>query len=133
MSSMAIMLLYNEQWDVSNNFVNFVVDGIIISTKASHSELVFAIATQLRIDTRIKRLEIKFRVNDRCPPMEIRNDMGLRVYFETKKANKDLGSNPLCVSMIDFSLVGTDMDIDSMNDVSIPRDGLVPLGRINNS
>ncbi|XP_019257627.1 PREDICTED: 60S ribosomal protein L13-1-like [Nicotiana attenuata] len=43
-------------------------------------------------------------VNDNCPPMEIRNDMGVRVYMETKKENKNLGSYPLCISVRDFNM-----------------------------
>ncbi|XP_019234241.1 PREDICTED: uncharacterized protein LOC109214749 [Nicotiana attenuata] len=42
-------------------------------------------------------------VNDNCPLMEIRNDMGVRVYMETKKENKNLGSYPLCISVRDFN------------------------------
>ncbi|XP_070026599.1 protein FAR1-RELATED SEQUENCE 5-like [Nicotiana sylvestris] len=36
--------------------------------------------------------------------MEIRNDMGVRVYMETKKENKNLGSYPLCISVRDFNM-----------------------------
>ncbi|XP_070024639.1 uncharacterized protein [Nicotiana sylvestris] len=35
--------------------------------------------------------------------MEIRNDMGVRVYMETKKENKNIGSYPLCISVRDFN------------------------------
>ncbi|XP_070028650.1 uncharacterized protein [Nicotiana sylvestris] len=36
--------------------------------------------------------------------MEIRNDMGVRVYMETKKENKNLGSYHLCISVRDFNM-----------------------------
>ncbi|XP_070006963.1 uncharacterized protein [Nicotiana sylvestris] len=56
---------------------------------------------QLSIDTSEKIIEIKYMVNDNCPPMEIRNDMGVRVYMETKKENKNLGSSG-CLKLLDM-------------------------------
>ncbi|XP_019230813.1 PREDICTED: uncharacterized protein LOC109211704 [Nicotiana attenuata] len=71
---------------------------------ASNGILISTIAEQLSIDTSDKIVEIKYIVNDNCPPMEIRNDMGVRVYMETKKENKNLGSYPLCISVRDFNM-----------------------------
>ncbi|XP_070002981.1 uncharacterized protein [Nicotiana sylvestris] len=56
------------------------------------------------IDTSEKIVEIKYIVNENCPPMEIRNDIGVRVYMETKKENKNLGLYPLCISVRDFNM-----------------------------
>nr|XP_016485147.1 PREDICTED: uncharacterized protein LOC107805593 [Nicotiana tabacum] len=36
--------------------------------------------------------------------MEIRNDISVRVYMETKKENKNLGSYPLCITVRDFNI-----------------------------
>ncbi|XP_016459416.2 uncharacterized protein LOC107782974 [Nicotiana tabacum] len=71
---------------------------------ASYGILISTIAEQLSIDTSDKIVEIKYIVNDNCPPIEIRNDMGGRVYMETKKENKNLGSYPLCISVRDFNM-----------------------------
>ncbi|XP_070047190.1 uncharacterized protein [Nicotiana tomentosiformis] len=56
------------------------------------------------MDTSAKIIEIKYTVNERCPPMKIQNDMGVRVYMETKKKNKNLGMYPLCITICDFDL-----------------------------
>ncbi|XP_075080337.1 uncharacterized protein LOC142165856 [Nicotiana tabacum] len=56
------------------------------------------------IDTSEKIVEIKYIVNENCPPMEIRNDIGVRVYMETKKENKNIGLYPLCISVRDFNM-----------------------------
>ncbi|XP_019262719.1 PREDICTED: uncharacterized protein LOC109240519 [Nicotiana attenuata] len=53
---------------------------------------------------RMQVTKSKYIVNENCPPMEIRNNMGVRVYMETKKENKNLGSYPLLISVRDFNM-----------------------------
>nr|XP_016458773.1 PREDICTED: uncharacterized protein LOC107782403 [Nicotiana tabacum] len=98
------MLQLNGNWDNYGRFRDFEVDAIVVDENASYSILISTIAAQLLIDTSEKLVEIKYMVNDNCPPMEIRNDMGVRVYMETKKENKNLGSYPLCISVRDFNM-----------------------------
>nr|XP_016511719.1 PREDICTED: uncharacterized protein LOC107828851 [Nicotiana tabacum] len=104
MSKIAIMLQLNGNWDNYGRFRDFEVDAIVVDENASYSILISTIAEQLSIDTSEKIVEIKYMVNDNCPPMEIRNDMGVRVYMETKKENKNLGSYQLCISVRDFNM-----------------------------
>ncbi|XP_070018212.1 uncharacterized protein [Nicotiana sylvestris] len=104
MSKIAIMLQLNGNWDNYGRFRDFEVDVIVVDENASYSILISTIAEQLFIDTSEKIVEIKYMVNDNCPLMEIRNDMGVRVYMETKKENKNLGSYPLCISVRDFNM-----------------------------
>ncbi|XP_016467217.2 uncharacterized protein LOC107789860 [Nicotiana tabacum] len=104
MSKIAIMLQLNGNWDNYGRFRDFEVDAIVVDENASYSILISTIAEQLPIDTSEKIVEIKYMVNDNCPPMEIRNDMGVRVYMETKKENKNLGSYSLCISVRDFNM-----------------------------
>ncbi|XP_075112595.1 uncharacterized protein LOC107811325 [Nicotiana tabacum] len=98
------MLKLNGNWDHYSKFRDFEVDVIVVDENASYGILISTIAEQLSIDTSNKIVEIKYIVNDNCPPMEIRNDMGVRVYMETKKENKNLGSYPLCISVRDFNM-----------------------------
>uniref|UniRef100_A0A1S4A101 Uncharacterized protein n=1 Tax=Nicotiana tabacum TaxID=4097 RepID=A0A1S4A101_TOBAC len=104
MSKIPIMLKLNGNWDHYDIFRDFEVDAIVVDENASYEILISTIAEQLSIDTSDKIVEIKYIVNDNCPPMEIRNDMGVRVYMETKKENKNLGSYPLCISVRDFNM-----------------------------
>nr|XP_016440695.1 PREDICTED: uncharacterized protein LOC107766426 [Nicotiana tabacum] len=104
MSKIPIMLKLNGNWDHYGRFRDFEVDAIVVDENASYGILISIIAEQLSIDTSDKIVEIKYIVNDNCPPMEIRNDMGVRVYMETKKENKNLGSYPLCISVRDFNM-----------------------------
>ncbi|XP_016483311.2 uncharacterized protein LOC107804018 [Nicotiana tabacum] len=98
------MIQLNGNWDNYGRFRDFEVDTIVVDENASYSILISTIAEQLSIDTSEKIVEIKYMVNDNCPPMEIRNDMGVRMYMETKKENKNLGSYPLCISVRDFNM-----------------------------
>ncbi|XP_070009920.1 uncharacterized protein [Nicotiana sylvestris] len=104
MSKIPIMLKLNGNWDHYDIFRDFEVDAIVVDENASYEILISTIAEQLSIDTSDKIVEIKYIVNDNCPPMEIRNVMGVRVYMETKKENKNLGSYPLCISVRDFNM-----------------------------
>ncbi|XP_070005521.1 uncharacterized protein [Nicotiana sylvestris] len=104
MSKIPIMLQLNGNWDSYGRFRDFQVDGIVLDEDASYSMLISTIAEQLMIDTSEKTIEIKYIVNENCPPMEIKNDMGVRVYMETKKENKNLGSYLLCISVRDFNM-----------------------------
>ncbi|XP_070005135.1 uncharacterized protein [Nicotiana sylvestris] len=92
-------------------FRDFEVDAIVVDENASYGILISRIAEQLSIDTSDKIVEIKYIVNDSCPPMKIRNDMGVLVYMETKKENKNLGSYLLCISVRDFN-----MELTTTND-----------------
>ncbi|XP_075112267.1 uncharacterized protein LOC107783443 [Nicotiana tabacum] len=104
MSKITIMLQLNGNWDNYDRFRDFEVDAIVVDENASYSILISTIAEQLSIDTSEKIVEIKYMVNDNCPPMEIRNDMGVRVYMENKKENKNLGLYSLCISVRDFNM-----------------------------
>uniref|UniRef100_A0A1U7VCL1 Uncharacterized protein LOC104217288 n=1 Tax=Nicotiana sylvestris TaxID=4096 RepID=A0A1U7VCL1_NICSY len=104
MSKIPIMLESNGNWDNYGRFRDFEVDAIVVDDNASYGILSSTIAEQLSIDTSDKIIEIKYIVNENCPPMEIRNDMGVRAYMETKKENKNLGSYPLCISVRDFNM-----------------------------
>ncbi|XP_070014326.1 uncharacterized protein [Nicotiana sylvestris] len=104
MSKISIMLQLNGNWDSYGRFREFQVNGIVVDEDASYSLLISTIAQQLMIDTFEKIIEIKYIVNEHCPPMEIRNDMGVCVYMETKKENKNLGSYPLCIIVRDFNM-----------------------------
>ncbi|XP_075080644.1 uncharacterized protein LOC107816716 [Nicotiana tabacum] len=104
MAKIPIMLQLNGNWDNFGRFREFEVDGIVVDDDASYSLLISTIAHQLMIDTSEKIIEIKYIVNEHCPPMEIRNDMSVRVYMETKKENKNLGSYPLCITVRDFNM-----------------------------
>ncbi|XP_070042143.1 uncharacterized protein [Nicotiana tomentosiformis] len=98
------MLQLNGNWDSFGRYKDFNIDGIVVSEDSNYSQLNSAITEHLMIDTSEKITEIKYIVNEHCPPMEIRNDMGVRVYMKTKNKNKSLEMYPLCITVRDFNL-----------------------------
>ncbi|XP_060210368.1 uncharacterized protein LOC132637273 [Lycium barbarum] len=101
----SIMVQHNGRWDASGRYINFEVEGILYDSKSKFSGLVTVIAAQLGIDTTIQGLEIKYIVSDKCPPMTIHNNMGVHVYLDQKKENKNFFSKyPLCITLRDIAL-----------------------------
>lgn len=71
MSKLAIMLQLNGHWDSVGRYKDFNVDGTVVNEDSNYSQLNSAIAEHLMIDTSAKIIEIKYTVNEHCPPMEI--------------------------------------------------------------
>jgi len=75
-----------------------VADGVLINTESNFATLVSIIATQLSIDTSTSKVEIRYKIDERSPPIQIHNDMGVKVYVETKKEHRDMARYPLYVT-----------------------------------
>jgi len=80
-----VIFFFNE----TGKYVDFQMEGIIYEYSSLYSGLVSAITSQLMIDANIHNIEIKYIVSDRCPPVSIHNDVGVRVFLDQKKANVD--------------------------------------------
>ncbi|XP_070049080.1 uncharacterized protein [Nicotiana tomentosiformis] len=115
------MLQLNGRWDSFGRYIDFDISRIVINEDSNYSQLNTAIAEHLMIDTSVKIIEIKYTVNERYPPMKIRNDMGVRVYMEMKKENKNLGMYLLCITVSDFDLEC------SMSNASTIAGSMLPL------
>lgn len=65
-----------------------------------YNGLVNSIVLQLHFDITIDKIEIKYIINDRCLPMCIRNDVGVRVYLDQKKIDVDFFiKHPLYITL----------------------------------
>jgi len=98
MTNLAVLLYFNGRWDPSNKYINYLADGVLINTESNFATLVSIIATQLSIDTSTSKVEIRYKIDERSPPIQIHNDMGVKVYVETKKEHRDMARYPLCVT-----------------------------------
>ncbi|XP_060201809.1 uncharacterized protein LOC132630235 [Lycium barbarum] len=110
MSNITAVIRHSGFWNDDNCFVNYSIDAVVFKEYASYDELVDAIAKQVRIDTSIKKITIKYTIDCNSMPMEIHNDMSVRVYVELKKENRQFGMYPLCITTTDrtseYSLSG---------------------------
>ncbi|OIT36089.1 hypothetical protein A4A49_58980, partial [Nicotiana attenuata] len=105
MASLTVLLRHSGKWKDKSNYVDFSIEGILIKEYASYNDLVASISNQLGIDLSTKSIEIQYKLEGNSTPMEIRNDMGYRVYVELKKENREFGMYPLCITTIEKELV----------------------------
>ncbi|XP_059292648.1 uncharacterized protein LOC132046121 [Lycium ferocissimum] len=92
-------LLHSGQWTNDNKFVNFVADCIAIGSTFNFENLVKAISKQIRLDTQLNALEIKFVPRDGLMPILVYNDTGVQVYIELKKKNPEFTDFALYVTV----------------------------------
>lgn len=62
------------------------------------------IVTHLSIDTFVKKVSINYKLDDWSAPMVIRNNMGVQIYVELKKDNRDITKYPLCITTIELEV-----------------------------
>ncbi|MCD9640705.1 hypothetical protein HAX54_026181 [Datura stramonium] len=117
MSNIMILLRHSGEWTSDNEYKDYAIDGIIIKDYVSYDEVVGEIMTQLGIDDTDKKIEIRYIVEGNSTPMEIRNDMGVRLYVELKKFNREFRLYPLCIN-ISYSVEknGAIMNFNSSDD-----------------
>ncbi|XP_075088205.1 uncharacterized protein LOC142170246 [Nicotiana tabacum] len=99
MATLPILIQHGRRWDNNNRFVDYSVEGVVISTETKFIDFISTISKQLMVDTTINLLEIQYKCDEDSPPMMIHNDMGLRVYIELKKKNYAFNEYPLCLTV----------------------------------
>ncbi|KAK4372717.1 hypothetical protein RND71_008101 [Anisodus tanguticus] len=93
MHDIIILVQHNGSWDSNKKYVDYDVDAILIKISSTFNELVAQIATQFQHDSATTRLEIKYTLREGFPPMNIFNDMGVKVYFDLNKKNTAITSS----------------------------------------
>ena len=131
MSSITTVIRHSGFWNELNCFVDYKLDAVVFKDYCSYDELVETIAIQLGVDISRKTISIKYAVEGDNMPIEIRNNMGVRVYVELKRENRGFESYPLWVSITDNDLenfvsgesaVGDDMFQLEFNDYMYAMD-----------
>ncbi|KAM3270182.1 hypothetical protein P3S67_029539 [Capsicum chacoense] len=98
MASIMIMIWYFGKWTKDNKYDDYETEGIVLNEYLSHRDLVKLIGSQLMIDLRVKNVKTKYSVEGANKPMEIHNDMGVKVYVQLKKLNNVFAKYSLCVN-----------------------------------
>ena len=70
---------------LNNCYVDYITEAIIIKEYASFKDLVDEVAKQIGVDLRYNRLKLKYKIEGSIAPLEIHNEMGMRVYMSLKK------------------------------------------------
>ena len=71
----------------------------MIKEYASYKDLVDEVAKQIVVDLRYNRLKLKYKIEGSVAPLEIHNDMGMRVYVSLNKEAREFAKYPICVTV----------------------------------
>lgn len=121
MENILVFLQHDGVWENDYSFVNFAVNGILITSECKFEELVSVIATHLGKDMDTNSIDIKYIVKDGYPPMTVHNDMSVRLYIELKRKNSEFTEYPLCITFKDKRTTGS---CSNANPVTVSSDGI---------
>ncbi|KAH0685366.1 hypothetical protein KY284_015919 [Solanum tuberosum] len=91
--------MHSGRWNEENCYVDYTIEAIIMKEYATCKDLVDEVAKQIGVDLRYNCLKLKYKIEGSNAPLEIRNEMGVRVYVSLKKENKELAKYPICVTV----------------------------------
>lgn len=121
MENIPIFIKHNGVWESDHSFVNFSVNGVLITSGCNFDELVSVIAKQLGKDLDTNLIDIKYIVKDGYPPMTVHSDMSVRVYIELKRMNSEFTMYPLCVTFKDRCAAGS---CSNVNPATLSSNGI---------
>lgn len=93
------MIMHHGRWNEENCYVDYTIKTIIIKEYATFKDLVGEVAKQIGVDLKYNYLKLKYKIEDCNVPLEIRNEMDVRVYMSLKKENREFGKYPICVTV----------------------------------
>ncbi|KAH0730135.1 hypothetical protein KY289_001323 [Solanum tuberosum] len=99
MGSISLLVMHSGRWNKDNCYVDYTIEAIVIKEYATFRELLDEVAKQICVDLRFNSVKLKYKIEGSNAPLEIHDDMGVRVYVSLKKDNKELAKYPLCVSV----------------------------------
>ena len=99
--NISILLRHSGIWVSDVNYEGYKVDGTVVGHSISFVNLKTLILSELEIDTVTKDIEIRYIVEASSCPLKIKNDMGVKLYFEVKKNASGIGMYPLCIDTTD--------------------------------
>ncbi|OIT30884.1 hypothetical protein A4A49_65622 [Nicotiana attenuata] len=98
MEDIPIMIQHGRVWD-SGSYVNYSINGVVIYFCCKYDELVQVIAKHIGICNGTNLIDIKYKVKERYTPIEVVNDMSVRLYIELKRRNLEFTEISLCIAM----------------------------------
>ncbi|KAK6782185.1 hypothetical protein RDI58_019981 [Solanum bulbocastanum] len=84
-------------WNEENFYINYTIEAIMLKEYATFRDLLDKVAKQIGVDLRFNSVKLKYKIEGSNAPLEIHNEIGVRVYVSLKKDNKELTKYPLCV------------------------------------
>lgn len=94
---MIVLVHLSGEWDSKINFLDYFMEGMVITTKNDFNGFIQKILTHINVDTSIF-LEFHNKIDDDSTPMLIPNIMGMWVHMELKKGSGKFKNDPLCIT-----------------------------------
>ena len=99
MGSISLLVMHSGRWNKENCYVDYSIEAIVLKEHATFRELTDLVSKQICVDLSFNIVKLKYKIEGSTSPLEIHNDMGVRVYVSLKKDNKELSKYPICVSV----------------------------------
>lgn len=86
MDCFTLLIQYNGVWEKNNEYVNYIVDAIVVNFDFDFEDLTISISTQIDVDSAVYFMEIKYVLADQISTILIHNNMNVRNHrIEMKK------------------------------------------------
>ncbi|KAH0679379.1 hypothetical protein KY284_020464 [Solanum tuberosum] len=99
MGSISFLVMHSGRWNEDNCYIDYTIEAIMLKEYATFRDLIDEVAKLIGVDLRFNRVKLKYKIEGSNEPLEIHNEIGVRVYVSLKKDNKELTKYPLCVSV----------------------------------
>ena len=99
MGSISFLVMHSGRWNNENCYVDYNTEAIVLKEYATFRELMDLVSKQICVDLSFNIVKLKYKIEGSTAPLEIHNDMGVRVYVSLKKDNKELSKYFICVSV----------------------------------
>ena len=109
--NISILPRHSRNWVSDVNYEGYKVDGIVVGHSISFVNMKTLILSEHEIDTVTKDIEIRYIVEGSSCSLKIKNDMGVKLYFEVKKNASGIDMYPLCIDTTD-KIVGEIRNFD---------------------
>lgn len=95
---MVVLIHHSGEWINTNNFMNYFMDGVLITMYNDFNGFIRVISTHLNVNLFINIFEFRYKIDEDSMPISIRNILGLRVYIKLRKASTNLKHYPVCIT-----------------------------------
>ena len=92
MGSISLLVMHSGRWNNENCYVDYSTEAIVLKEHATFRELMDLVSKQICVDLSFNIVKLKYKIEGSTAPLEIHNDMGVRVYVSLKKITKNCQS-----------------------------------------
>ena len=92
MESITLLVMHSGRWNNENCYNDYSTEAIVLKEHATFRELTDLVSKQICVDLSFNIVKLKYKIEGSIAPLEIHNDMGVRVYVSLKKLTRNYQS-----------------------------------------